>query len=105
MYSSSESSDGLAAVLVVIIVAVVAVIGFMKCSGADHRSADVEFRKWAKDLKIQYDGEVCNNHDGDGDGYVSCTYTVGGVPHTVECAGSFNMQHGCREPKVRVPRR
>lgn len=75
-------------------------IGAAKCSGADHHSAEKEFKSWAKSLGLEYKGEVCNNHDSDGDGYVSCNYTMpDGSVHTVECAGSFNMQHGCRAPK------
>ncbi len=43
--------------------------------------------------------DAWTHHDSDGDGYVSCTYMFNGEPHTVECAGAFNMQHGCRTPK------
>lgn len=93
--------------LIFVLLAVVVGLGlkFAKCSGADHEAAEREFRTWARSLKLEHEAVSCNGHDGDGDGYVSCTYTAGGQPHTVECAGAYNMQRGCREPKVRVPAR
>lgn len=99
MYGSRDNSDIIITSITVIAVIIGAVIGFSKCNGGDHKSAEHEFRKWAKDLRMDYDGMSCNGHDSDGDGYVSCTYMVNGEPHTVECAGAFNMQHGCRTPK------
>lgn len=81
------------------VITIAAAVGFSKCNGGDHKSAEREFKKWAKELRLKYDGESCNNHDSDGDGYVSCTYTVDGEARTVECAGSWTMQSGCRAPK------
>ena len=86
-------------IIIFIVAAIGSVIAFSKCSGGDHKSAEQEFTAWANALKLKHDGVVCNGHDSDGDGYVSCTYTVNGEARTVECASSFNMQHGCREPK------
>ena len=54
---------------------------------------------WSKEMKLETSGHSCNNHDSDGDGYVSCSYMLNGEPHTIECAASFNMQSGCRYPK------
>ncbi len=100
MYRGNYSGNG-----GIFIVAIIAIllggwwISAAKCV-ADHHSAEKEFKSWAKSLGLEYKGEVCNNHDSDGDGYVSCNYTMpDGSVHTVECAGSFNMQHGCRAPK------
>jgi hypothetical protein len=75
-------------------------IGYSKCSGGDHHSAAKEFNVWAKSLDLKYDHVTCNGHDGDGDGYVSCTYTVDGEINSIECAGSWSMQRGCRTPKA-----
>lgn len=95
-----HDNDGLPVWIIIIIFAICGLVGWAKCGGADHHSAEKEFKVWAKGLGLDYKGEVCNNHDSDGDGYVSCTYSLpDGSVHTVECAGSFNMQHGCRAPK------
>lgn len=102
MYSGNYDSGNGGIFIVAIIVLILGGWGISaaKCGGADHHSAEKEFKVWAKGLGLDYKGEVCNNHDSDGDGYVSCTYSLpDGSVHTVECAGSFNMQHGCRAPK------
>ena len=99
MYGSRDNSDITITIITIILIVVGGIIGFSKCNGGDHKSAEREFKAWAKDLHMGYDGMTCNGHDSDGDGYVSCTYMVDGEPHTVECAGAFNMQHGCRTPK------
>jgi hypothetical protein len=96
----NDNSKGGAAVITIIFFLIAGAVGLNKCNGADHKSANEEFKNWAKELKLAYDGVSCNGHDSDGDGYVSCTYMVDGEAHTVECAGSWNMQHGCRAPKT-----
>lgn len=95
-----HNEDTLGAVIGLIVLLIFGGVAIAKCSGSDHRTAETEFRSWAKALNIKYEGASCNNYDSDGDGYVSCTYAVNGEPHTVECAGSWNMQHGCRTPKA-----
>jgi hypothetical protein len=45
----------------------------------------------------------CVQVDSDGDGYISCPYTTpDGNAHPLECAGGFNINNGCRIPKVIV---
>lgn len=78
---------------------------YVKCSaatGGNVRSAESELKQWAAKLDIEIDGAhmSCNSDDSDGDGYVSCSYKdKAGEVHQVECAGAFNLQHGCRVPK------
>lgn len=102
MSYNDNSTEAATVTILLVIVAIVGAISYSKCSGGDHKSAEHEFKAWAKSLDLRYDHATCNNHDGDGDGYVSCTYTVDGHPMTVECAGSWTMQSGCRTPKMRV---
>ena len=101
-YHNDDSAGIGAIIFMAIIVGGILAISFSKCNGGDHKSAEKEFRNWAKALDIKYDAAQCNNHDGDGDGYVSCTYTIDDAINTVECAGSWTMQSGCRTPKMRV---
>lgn len=101
--SYNDNTESIAVVVILVIFAAIGVVSYSKCSGGDHKSAEHEFKSWAKALDLKYDHATCNNHDGDGDGYVSCTYTVDGAPTTVECAGSWTMQSGCRTPKMRIP--
>lgn len=99
--SYGNSDNNVAQAIIILFVMVVG--GFITCSkmtGADHRSAESEFRAWAKKLNLEYQGESCNNHDSDNDGYVTCSYTdKNGEMHSVECAGSWSFQSGCRMPK------
>ena len=88
MHGLRDSSDITITVITIIAIIIGGIIGFSKCNGGDHKSAEREFRQWAKELHMDYDGMSCNGHDSDGDGYVSCTYMLDGVPHTVECAGA-----------------
>lgn len=102
MYGNSNSGESLPLIIVLIIVAVGGVIGFSRCNGADHKSAEKEFRSWAKSLDLQHDKVTCNGYDGDGDGYVSCTYVTSGEVKSIECAGAWSLQHGCRAPKLLI---
>ena len=94
-----NDNSPLTAVLIILFLVVGGAISFNKCNVSDHKSAIKEFHAWAKELSLKYEGAACNGHDSDGDGYVSCTDMIGGEAHTVECAGAWNMQHGCRAPK------
>lgn len=98
MYSSNNSESATVWVILVIF-AFSGVCYFAKSTGGDHHSAEKEFVKWSKEMKLETTGHSCDNHDSDGDGYVSCSYMLNGEPHTIECAASFNMQSGCRYPK------
>ena len=88
-------------ILVISIICAAFIFGSKSCGGADHRAAEKEFKDWARKLDLKVDA-VCNNHDGDGDGYVSCTYRDSEGVHTVECAAAYNWQTGCREQKLRI---
>ena len=73
--------------------------------GASKGEAEKQARAWAKEMDISVKKIVCNGSDSDGDGYVSCSFNAGGVITTYECAGAYNLNHGCRVPKVHVGRR
>ena len=83
-HDSSNNSAPLWVTL--LILALFGTCWFAKSMGSDHASAEKEFVRWAKEMNM--------------DSYVSCSYMLNGEPHTVECAAAFNMQHGCRNPKM-----
>jgi len=96
---SNSSDNSIPLWISLVILALFGVCYFAKSTGGDHHSAEKEFVKWSREMKLETSGHSCNNHDSDGDGYVSCSYMLNGEPHTIECAASFNMQSGCRYPK------
>lgn len=80
---------------------------YYNLSGANKDKAEAEARTFAESLGMDLKGVQCNQHDTDGDGYVSCTFNLGdGQVQTFECAGKSAIQDntGCREPKIKVPR-
>lgn len=84
-------------------------IGARAClSGPEmKRAAEKEARAWARDLGLDVAGISCADLDTDGDGYVSCTVRLSGEgqhTHQVECRGAWSSGHGCRDPKLRLPR-
>jgi len=74
----------------------------ISCASPAHNKheAEEQFAAYANSLGIEYDHVVCNTVDSDGDGYISCTYSVNNDLHQIECAGAYNFQQGCRLPKV-----
>jgi hypothetical protein len=60
MYSGSYDSGNGGIFIVAIIVILLGGwgIGAAKCGGADHHSAEKEFKSWAKSLGLEYKGEV-----------------------------------------------
>ncbi len=66
--------------------------------------AEKQARRWAKDMGISVKKISCNGSDSDGDGYVSCSFNADGKITTYECAGAYNLNQGCRVPKVHVGR-
>lgn len=100
MYYNSSSDNGMSIWVIFLILALFGTCWFAKSMGSDHASAEKEFVRWTKEMNMDVSGHSCNNHDSDNDGYVSCSYMLSGEPHTVECAAAFNMQHGCRNPKM-----
>ena len=75
-------------------------------SGANKDKAEAEAREFAESLGMDLKGVQCNKHDTDGDGYVSCTFNLGGGHvQTFECAAKNVIQDntGCREPKIKIP--
>lgn len=74
-------------------------------TGPSKAEAEKQAKRWAKEMGINVKKISCNGSDSDGDGYVSCSFNVDGVVATYECAGAYNLNNGCRVPKVHVGRR
>ena len=70
--------------------------------GASKVEAEKQAKQWAKEMGLEVKKISCNGSDSDGDGYVSCNFNVDGKITTYECAGAFNLNQGCRPPKVHV---
>lgn len=101
-----------------IIVCVIAILGAIisstGCStcasitGAHTEEAEKQGRVWAKDLGLDIKAVKCAGSDSDGDGYISCTIIEvlkdGDTRiHNKECAGAYNLNESCRDPKLVMP--
>lgn len=95
---------GVAAVGVV----VGALVGFggcgRGCSGAAQADAQQEANSFLQQMNIKGKA-ICAKYDTDGDGYISCPYTVEGSAdiHPLECASGLIYDEGCRPPKMVIP--
>ena len=79
-----------------------AVIVMCGCSFSAGKSQQ-EAEGWAKQMGIE-GPIVCALQDGDGDGYVSCTYKEGGEVKAIECSSGLGWCNagGCRVPRMVV---
>lgn len=104
---SSYDNDGVSVIALLIFLGVLLFGGIM-CnsmkSSINPTTAEKEFIIWSKEFGLHIKHVNCNSIDSDGDGYVSCSYSLKDSEeiHQVECAGAWNFQHGCRLPKVKV---
>lgn len=74
-------------------------------TGAHKPEAENQAGIYAKELGIEVKAVSCVKQDTDGDGYVSCTLKLddAGTTKQVECAGAWNLNEGCRDPKIKMP--
>lgn len=87
-----------------ILIGLVCLTGCPNLTGAHKSEGEEQASKWAKELGLEYQSVSCVKQDTDGDGYVSCTLNLGeGRTKQVECAGAWNLNSGCREPKLKMP--
>jgi hypothetical protein len=79
--------------------------GCYNLTGANREAAKANAAEFAAELGLELKGVSCVEHDTDGDGYVSCTFSLtSGDVQTFECAGRNIIQdnHGCRAPKLKL---
>lgn len=76
-------------------------------SGSHQREAESQARAWTEEIGMKVKAITCAGTDSDGDGYVSCTIVEdlgdkGTKMHSMECAGAYNLNQGCRVPKLQI---
>jgi prepilin-type N-terminal cleavage/methylation domain-containing protein len=79
---------------------------FSGATGIDAGVANEGARNWATSMGYENAAVNCVQQDTDGDGYVSCTVRDKATDKLIpiECAAAFNLNSGCRIPKLGVPR-
>jgi hypothetical protein len=90
---------------------IVGIVGCSTCatlSGDHTREAEKQGHAWGKELGLDVKAVKCAGSDSDGDGYISCTIVENlkngeTKLHNVECAGAYNLNESCRQPKLRMP--
>lgn len=71
-------------------------------TGAHKDEAQAQAQVYAKEMGYDVTNTSCVRQDTDNDGYVSCTLKLSsGDVLNVECAGAWNLNSGCREPKLK----
>jgi len=72
-------------------------------TGAHKGEAESQAATYAKEMDYDVKATSCVRQDTDGDGYVSCTIRLADdTTLNVECAGAYNLNSGCREPKINM---
>lgn len=112
MKKNNRGATVVEVMIVVFIAAVVFGIGARACmvGESQKKAAGSEVSGWASEMGYKVHGVSCADVDSDGDGYVSCTVdieTSDGRRETrqIECRGAYSFGHGCRDPKLGIPRR
>jgi len=75
--------------------------GCPNLTGAHKDVAQEQAHKYAQEMGIDLAHVSCVRQDTDGDGYVSCSLKdAAGETMSLECAGAWNLNAGCRAPKL-----
>ncbi len=91
--------------MILVVVALGLLTACPNWTGAHKAEAEKQAEIYAKELGIEIVAVSCVKQDTDGDGYVSCTLKLdeAGTTKQVECAGAWNLNEGCRDPKIKIP--
>lgn len=88
----------------VFICIILGIVGFFGgAAGLDNEYATRNAEVFIRNLDLEVKSFQCNGIDSDGDGYVSCTFSMkNGSTRQFECAGWSFFNDGCREPKMKI---